>query len=68
MLGILICVVLWELLKWGTLATSRRARRLARIQAQTYEEIQRELQRFQERRLRVGAGAGTADLQEEKDS
>ena len=48
MLGILICVVLWELLKWGILATSRRARRLARIRAQTYEAIQRELQRFQE--------------------
>ena len=48
MVGILVSVVLWEVLKWSVLATSRRARRTLRLRAQTQEAIQRELERFRE--------------------
>ena len=45
MLAILCCVLGWELLKWSVLATSRRARRLARLRDQTASVVQRELDR-----------------------
>ena len=45
MVAILCCVCAWELLKWSLVATSRRARRLARLRDRTRQVVQRELDR-----------------------
>ena len=50
MVAVFFCVVTWELIKWYALATSRRARRLARLRDQTADVVQRELQNYRMRR------------------